>query len=130
MKRELLQVDASELAAVLLPRLREKMFHLTSDAGFRGICEAGGILGNADRRFPLTLPQSDVSYGRKRGYVRLFDLRGVDDEGVDEVQISFPARDEVGGKEMFLWRFATWFPGKLPLERIETVLEVELSDQT
>jgi hypothetical protein len=67
--------DADHLRAVLLPRLRDRVFHVTSQENFEKIREAGAILHNRDERFPLNAA-SEASFGRRRGWVCLFDLCG------------------------------------------------------
>jgi len=52
---------------------------VTDRRGYRGIVGTGAILNNRDRRFAYTFPQSANNYGRKRGCVCFFDLRGVSD---------------------------------------------------
>lgn len=72
---EHVDLQDADLRAVLLPRLRDRVFHVTSQENFEKIREAGAILHNRDERFPLNVT-SEASFGRRRGWVCLFDLRG------------------------------------------------------
>lgn len=82
MQIEHLDIDGANLRAVLLRRLRERVFHVTSQENFEKIRRDGAVLHNRDERFPLNVA-SQKSFGRMRGWVCLFDLRGCDDRTLE-----------------------------------------------
>lgn len=141
------------LQTVVLPKLRETVFHVTSVAGFEGIRHSGAISANADGKLGFTFPQSENSYGRRRGYVCLFDLRGVSDEHLAHSLDSFYYLDPFGrrGDPVFLfvktsvfgelipWTSTrdnyehmwipyveAWYPRDLPLSAIECALALKV----
>lgn len=59
--------------------LRQGIYHLTGVRGYRGIRQDGLIKSN-DGSFPNTYPQSVNGYGRRRGYVSLFDFESPTEE--------------------------------------------------
>jgi hypothetical protein len=65
----------SELESRLMPRLRNRVFHVTTPEGYEGIRRDGRITSNVDGKFPMTCSQSEMSYFRKKGCVSLIDLR-------------------------------------------------------
>jgi len=72
----------------LLGLLRDKVFHVTTAKAFENIQKDGFIYGNQDAKYPLN-PTSLNSFGRCRGWVCLFDLRGKSDEEIDNVLSRF-----------------------------------------
>lgn len=68
----------------LLELLRDKVFHVTTAKAFDYIQKDGFIYGNQDAKYPLN-PTSINSFGRCRGWVCLFDLRGKSDKEIDNV---------------------------------------------
>lgn len=71
---EIAYVDEEHTAA-LLERLQDAVFHLTTKAAFDQIRRDGFIFHNRYLRFALNTA-SENSFGRNRGWVCLFDLRG------------------------------------------------------
>jgi hypothetical protein len=80
MQIEKLRLHSDDLEECLLPRLLGTVFHVTSQAGFRGIQHSGGIDANQDLRFGNNWPSQKEPYFRSRGYISLFDLRNVERE--------------------------------------------------
>src|SRR3989337_4365420 len=72
----------------LLGLLRDKVFHVTTAKAFENIQKDVFIYGNQDAKYPLN-PTSLNSFGRCRGWVCLFDLRGKSDEEIDNVLSRF-----------------------------------------
>jgi len=64
----------------ILPLLQNKIFHVTSYKSYKAIIKTGYIKHNQNNQFSYTYGQSINSFGRKRAYVCLFDLRNVTDE--------------------------------------------------
>jgi hypothetical protein len=82
--------DQARLKECLLPKLRETVFHVTSGEGLEGILEEKMILPNTtNRRFNYSYPQSANSFGVKRKYICLFDLRDKSNEIIDETLLKF-----------------------------------------
>ncbi len=66
----------------LLGLLRDKVFHVTTAKAFENIQKDGFIYGNQDAKYPLN-EGSLKSFGRCRGWVCLFDLRGKSDKEIE-----------------------------------------------
>ncbi len=79
---EIAYVDQDH-AADLLERLRDTVFHLTTKEAFDQIRRGGFVFHNRQRRFGLNTA-SENSFGRNRGWVCLFDLRGHTQVTIDE----------------------------------------------
>lgn len=77
------------LRSFLLPKLVNRVFHVTSADGCQGILSSGAIKNNKNENFNLTFPQSKSSYGRKKGYICLFDLRNTNDYQIDDALIHY-----------------------------------------
>ena len=73
----------TEYADQLLGLLRENVFHITTAKAYRRILKDGFIFGNQDGKYPINTG-SLKSFGRYRGWVCLFDLRGKSDKEIDE----------------------------------------------
>ena len=78
-----LTIQVSEFHDRLLPLLREQVFHVTSHDGFLSIETVGLISANKEGSFGNTYHRSAESFGRKHGYVCLFDFRNQPDEAVE-----------------------------------------------
>lgn len=78
-----LKLIDEDLHESLLPHLKGNIFHLTTQDAYRYILEDGRIKHNRDNEFRLNT-SSDNSYGRKRGYVCLFNLKGKDKKIIDD----------------------------------------------
>jgi len=70
-----IESQSSRLESDILPLLKNEVFHVTSIENFQQILKDGKVISNADKKFKYSYPQSENSYGRKRGYICLFDLR-------------------------------------------------------
>ena len=65
----------------LLPVVRRGLYHLTSICGLKGIRHKSYILPN-NGEFPDTYTQSAKSFGRRYGYVSLFDFETPTEEQI------------------------------------------------
>jgi len=72
----------------LLGLLREKVFHITTAKAYRRILKDGFVFANKNEKYPLNAG-SVKSFGRYRGWVCLFDLRGKSDKEIDETLIRY-----------------------------------------
>jgi hypothetical protein len=143
----------SELEEVLLPLLRERVFHVTTEATFGDICQRGSIYSDQEVQFALTLGHSENCYGRKRGWVSVFDLSRTTDIHIKEALIRYwflrsirnesthcylfiaesawpsliswkRASREVGATEVFIPFVEAWYPGDIPIELVTDSLMV------
>jgi hypothetical protein len=151
-----LSIPATDLEDRLLPELLGSVFHVTSRSGYEGIMETGAILNNRDNRFKYTYPQSADNFGRKRGWVCLFDLRDVPDEelewalkklyflnpGYCQDNPIFLILDESFHDDVLSWRAGNlkevriphveaWYPSDIDVAKIWKVIDVtvEQSDE-
>ena len=142
-----------ELEEVLLPLLRGRVFHATTAATFDRICQRGWIYSEQEVDFALTLGHSKNCYGRKRGWVSVFDLSYTTDSDIKEALIRYwflrsirnerthlylfiaqsawpslvswkRASREVGATEVFIPFVEAWYPGDIPLELVSDSLMV------
>ena len=139
---------------MVMPLLRGRVFHVTTEAALDGIRRSGHIHSNQQAQFPFA-PQSDNSYGRKRGSVSLFDLSAAEDAYVKEALMRYwflrafrvesthvylflsegacssliswkhAARD-AEGREGFIPFIEAWYPGDLSLDLISDRLIVTI----
>jgi hypothetical protein len=147
---------AGELEDKLLPKLIGKVFHVTSFANFEKIEESGHIKTNHDGKLGCTFPQSRIFYGRKKGYVCLFDLRNTNDEEIEYALdrfyfigdralgdkqvflilqpktyaefIDIPQAEADLGSNQILWipDVECWYPDALPLSKIQEIITVNI----
>jgi hypothetical protein len=87
--KETITVDSTQLLAVLLPRLRERVFHVTPIENLSGIEAAGAIQHNGDKKFAFASSMSENSYGRRRNWVCLFDFRGKAEKKLRDVRSDY-----------------------------------------
>lgn len=147
--------QADELRDKLLSKLKEKVFHVTSYDRYKIIEESGMIKSNADGKLGFTYPQSENSYGRKRGYICLFDLRDktaeeienalecfyflgdhtlgdkqvyliLKDETYSELIDTTQAKAEIDFKEMWIPYVECWYPENLLLSNIQEIIIVNI----
>jgi hypothetical protein len=134
-----------------MPLLRGQVFHVTSTEALESIQRAGSIISNQDGRFGFTFPQSKNSYGRERGYVCLFDLRGASEEAVSDARTKFNFLHPTAADPAFLfvqeahhpslvpWTEAptgamlvpyveAWYPGHIPVSALSHALAVVVED--
>lgn len=153
MKVETLTISAQKLRDRLLPTLLRSVFHVTSHSSYQSILKAGAIKNNKDNRFDYTFPQSVNSYGRKRGYVCLFDLRHVPNEELELALTKFyflnPPRcngnpiflvlDEAFQADLIPWTAGSicemripyvecWYPGDIELRKVRRVIDVTVRE--
>ncbi len=86
---ERITVKRGDLEDVVLPRLIGTVFHATPVPNFEAIKASGVIRSNQDGQLSFTYPQSQNNYGRRRGYVCLFDLRDVPDGELRDALMKF-----------------------------------------
>ncbi|MGH8546843.1 MAG: hypothetical protein ACREX3_25170 [Gammaproteobacteria bacterium] len=145
----------SELEEVLFPLLRGRVFHVTDEVTFNDLIRNGWIHSNQQGQFAFALGQPGDSYGRKRGWVSLFDLHTAMDAPVKEALTGYyflklfrsettravlflaesvwgsliswkHASQEVGGKEVYIPFVEAWYPGDIPLHLISDMLIVSV----
>lgn len=145
-----------ELRDKFLPKLREKVFHVTSYEGYKMIEKEGMIKSNANGKMGYTYPQSETSYGRKRGYICLFDLRSKTEDEIENAIECFyflgdyrlgdkqtylimheeiyadlidssRAKAEIGFKEMWIPNVECWYPRDLPLSSIKEIIVLNIN---
>lgn len=146
-------VKQEDLSRVMLPELRNRVFHVTSETGFVGIQSSQSVSANSAGKLGFSFPQSESGFGRRRGYVCMFDLREVSDEHLRFVLDGFCFLDPYGRRENPVFRFLAaarwgdlipcsvadaqsgemwiphveaWYPGDLPLSEIERALVVKI----
>jgi hypothetical protein len=142
-----IECEDSAIERLFLPLVRGRLFHLTTDESFADICRCGWISSGRQAPIALTPGQLERSYGRKRGWVSLYDLSDPTDVEVKEALIRYwllkTLRDEgqlmclmiaetvrpslvswqraireLGEKEFFIPFVEAWYPGDLPLRLV------------
>jgi hypothetical protein len=91
--KEIITVDSTQLLTVLLPRLRERVFHVTPIDNLSGIEAAGAIQHNGDKKFAFASSMSENSYGRRRNWLCLFDFRGKTEKTLRDVRSDYMFED-------------------------------------
>lgn len=95
----------------VLEMLLGRVFHVTSSASWLNIQAAGFIETNERARHetPFGVPSS---YGRRKGYVCLFDLRGKSDEDIKEghLRLPFTRPHQLGAVAVYLLIAPLAFP--------------------
>lgn len=151
-----LECDYDKLEDEVLPILINKVFHVSSGTGYASIKKDHQIKHNKDHEFEFTFGQSENSYGRKRGYICLFDLRG---RSVDDIKSALmkyyflnppfcenqpyfliissklheslidweKAKEEIGFKEMYVPRVECWYPGNISLDYVCKVIKLTVN---
>jgi len=82
MEIESIDFEDTEYKEQLLGLLRDKVFHVTTVKAFESIQKDGFIYENQNAKYPLN-PTSLYSFGRCKGWVCLFDLRGKSDKEIE-----------------------------------------------
>ena len=152
---EKLECGHSEIEQVMLPRLRGRVFHVTRKETFEDICRYGWVYSKQQAQFAFN-PGEPNSYGRKRGWVRVYDLSNTADVEIKEALIRYwffrtlrnesghvyliiaesawsslipwtRASREVGGKEFFVPFVEAWYPGDMPLQLVSDSLLVTVN---
>lgn len=152
---EIIEVHSSRLSEIVLPKLKGRVFHVTDLHGFNGIFSTGYIVSNQDNRFPFRYGQSENSYGRKRGYICLFDLRKVTEVQLEDALMKYyflnphfaedhafflylndslypdlipcnVAEKEEVYSEMWIPNVEAWYKGTISVEALDGILEVKV----
>lgn len=158
MKVKRIAVDSDKLEGTLLSLLRGHVFHVTKAKNYASILSAGAIEPNQDDRFEYSFCQSEISYGRKRGYVCFFDLRSIEEKELERALCKLyflnpyhnyhaiffllkeeaykdliswtAAKKEVRFEEMYIPYVECWYPGRVPLALISHVYDVTIEPST
>lgn len=151
------KIDCSyfDVVQVLFPLLCGRVFHVTTAEKFNEICRSGWIYSKEQTQFALTPGQSETTYGRKRGWVSLYDLSYTEHTDIKEALIRYwffrtlrPGRTDVylmidksvwpslvswkracrdvGGQEFFIPFVEAWYPGDIPLQLVSESLAVSV----
>lgn len=155
--RRQLKVRETELGNSLLPLVQGRLFHVTRRENVSPILSSGGISPNYDGALLTTFGSSNNSYFRNRGCVSVFDLfhptpaeieRHLPDcwpfqhaspqsaialflllPLVHERVISWREwRDQGAFSEMIVPYVEAGYPGILPIELVEEIIEVEVEE--
>jgi hypothetical protein len=139
----------------MLPLLRGRVFHVTKEESFADIRRSGWIYSQQQARLAFTPRQLENTYGCKRGWVSLCDLRNSSDAEITEALICHwffritekestqvylivaesawssliswrRACREGQGKEFFIPFVEAWYPGDFPLQLVSDSLVVTL----
>ena len=143
----------SELEQVMLPLLRGRVFHVTTEEAFDDICRCGWIGSKQQVEFFVSPGQSANCYGRNRGWVSVYDLRNGSESDIKTALTSYwlfrsfriehtyvflivaesawpsliswkHASREVGGKQLFIPFVEAWYPGDMSIELLSESLAV------
>lgn len=146
----------SELENKILPLLVQKVFHYTRYSSYLRIFEDGFIDTNQNGKYGFNW--SENSYGRKRGYICLFDLRNTTEKILNNALECFnflgnhafgnkfvylilkeelysdlidyqQAYSETEGKEKYIPKVECWYPNPIHLQKIQKVIVVNLINE-
>ena len=151
------KIDCSyfDVVQVLFPLLFGRVFHVTTEEKFNDICRSGWIYSKEQTQFVLTPGQSETTYGRKQGWVSLYDLSYTEHTDIKEALIRYwffrtlragrtdvylmiaksawsslvswkRASRDVGGQEFFVPFVEAWYPGDIPLQLVNESLVVSV----
>jgi hypothetical protein len=152
-KTKRIDCEAGDLGHTLLPLLRGHVFHMTNEEKFGDICRSGWIYSQEQGQFVFAPGQTETTYGRKHGWVNLFDFSDKQDKDVKEALVRHwffrtlrnagtlaylviaesayssliswkQALREGGGKEFLIPFVQTWYPGDMPLQLVSDCLVV------
>ena len=150
-----IELHYSNLEEELFPLLLGKVFHVTTKDACSSIMAEKTIRNNMKGEYEFVFPQSENSYGRKRGHVCLFDLRSATTEQIQDALMKFyflnpfrhrsdpyffvvsssiwsqlietsVAKSEIGFKEMWIPYVECWFPKDLSLDHVDEIIEVKI----
>ena len=142
-----IECEHSRVEQVMLPLLRGRVFHVTKEENFLDIRRSGWIYSHRQARLAFSASHPETSYGCKRGWVSLYDLREPGDNEVKDALIRYwflrrigkdsahvylivdesawsslvpwkRASRDVGGKEFFIPFIEAWYPGDIPVQFI------------
>ncbi len=151
-------VDDTLFENNVFPFLNNLVFHKTNQRAYEGICKSGVIKNNRDKKYPFSYHRSDISYGRNKGNVCLFDFRDVALFEINETLLRYSflpsyqdnyivyffhlaetyftelipvsvANAEADYKKMWIPYTECWFPGDIPIEHISHVTKVFIKDE-
>ncbi|MDP8204993.1 MAG: hypothetical protein P9L95_10730 [Candidatus Tenebribacter mawsonii] len=80
---------SNELKENILPTLQGKVFHVTNAENYESIKKDNIIKNNKDKLYKYSYTMSENSYGRKRGYICLFDLRNIKDKELADTLLKY-----------------------------------------
>jgi hypothetical protein len=144
-----------DLTKILVPILRENVFHVTRYSSFQKILFDGYIDSNKDGLLGESFPRSANSFGRNMGCICLFDYRNKTDEEITEgtrccgfsslknsgdhlafliidktayININFkkPIFDQTSSKTLYVPGLECWHPHPMNVEFISKVLDVKI----
>ncbi len=153
---ELIACKESELHHQILPLLVGNVFHITTAVGLDGIINDQAIRNNRTGSLPFTFGQSDNSYGRRHGFVCLFDLRNLSDTLIDDALLRYyflnptfaacnpiflimsqnifahliswkRAEAEQAYKEVWIPNVEVWYDGDISLDEISRGVDVRIT---
>jgi hypothetical protein len=145
----------SELEQVVLPLLRGRVFHVTTEEAFNDICRCGWIDSQRQVEFFFNPARSANCYGRNRRWVSVYDLSNGSESEIKHaltgywlfkrfriertyvflivVESAWPsliswkhATREVGGKELFVPFVEAWYPGNMSIDLFSESLAVSV----
>jgi hypothetical protein len=146
------EFSQNSLESALLPLLREQVFHVTNIEAYSKIVECDYLECNIDGKYSPTW--NEQYYGKKRNLICLFDLRGITDDVVakfrprcdflydyhfglttaylllsketyHDIIPNKVAVAETQYSEFFVPRLEAWYPRKLSISQVETVIIVK-----
>ena len=154
MKIDTIDVSVDQLEPDVLPRLRGSVFHVTTATAYARIRSTGAVLPNVDGRYRFSSPSSETSFGRRRNLVCLVDLRIASDAQIrhalscyyfldpfvtSRINVFLTLRHEAFGElipnsvgrayspaETVIPEIEVWYPGRLPLHEVASLLRVHL----
>ncbi|MFT4578867.1 MAG: hypothetical protein ACI9UO_001693 [Nitrospinales bacterium] len=154
MKHKNTTYDYAELQKELLPQLRETVFHVTSGSGLKKILAEKKILPNINNCFEYSHLQSKNSFGIKKGYVCLFDLRDKTAQTLEQTldyqyflsnhnwninaflildvaahKDLIPNEAAVGSNKMHIPEVEVWSSTPIPLTKISNIIEVQITNR-
>jgi len=142
----------------LLPRLIGRVFHVTCGVNLAGILQRSAVLTNDDGSLTTTFGSSANSFFRNRSCVPVFDYRSVSDSDLKESLMNcspWQPADRCASHLAFLFlsteassKLRPWmewkttksfsemvvpyveagYPGPIPIEAIEEIVEVEFEN--
>lgn len=148
-----IEIKVDSLESILLPKLKGKIFHVTTRQSYDRIIKDGNIIANATDI--LKWDTYKKSYASSRNLICLFDLRVVSErkttDALKKINFLYPshceekpvyiffaetivpyliswtkADNEVGFSEQWVHHVETWHPSPLSIEYISYTLKVNI----
>ncbi len=142
----------------IFPYLIGKVFHMTTHKNLDNIIIDGYIDNNKDHKYEYTYTLSEASFGRMNGDVCMFDLKNptcrqmyfhlrkmvkislYPDEGQpaylitkseihNELKLYTDLSESIRYKVFCVPYVECWFPNRLPIDKISTILKVTITDK-